>query len=101
MITFNIAYNLHKETSFVLYGENVFVLIQFFIIMVLFYKYDNHNRRLYFKKGLIYLIINIPLILGYGPDYIFNLTIYINMILCNYLYYFSINVETTINYNEY
>ncbi|KAM3144132.1 PQ-loop repeat-containing protein 3 [Paramecium bursaria] len=85
LITFNIAYNLHKGTSFVLYGENVFVLLQFFIIMILFYIFDDlSKRRLYLRKGIIYLIINIPLILGYGPDDLFNLTIYINMILCNH-----------------
>ena len=55
--------------------------------MILFYIFDDLNKRgLYLRKGLIYLLINIPLILGDGPDYLFNLTIYINMILCNQYY---------------
>lgn len=33
----------------------------------------------------LFLIINVPLYIGYGPSWIFNSTIYINMFLCNIL----------------
>lgn len=51
-----------------LYGENVFVLAQFFIIMTLFLIYDITMTKFKFgMRMLLFWIINTPLLLGYGP----------------------------------
>jgi hypothetical protein len=40
MLIFNVAYNLHEGTDFMLYGENVILYIEYIIVLLLFSVYE-------------------------------------------------------------
>lgn len=67
-----------------LYGENVFILIQNVIISLLFKLYDHtFSMNKFLIKVVLFLIINLPLYTSLVPDAIFDLAIYVNMLLSN------------------
>lgn len=67
-----------------LYGENVFILIQNVIISLLFKLYDHtFSMNKFIIKAVLFLIINLPLYTSLVPNVIFDLAIYVNMCLSN------------------
>ncbi|CAD8052046.1 unnamed protein product [Paramecium sonneborni] len=82
LFSFITAYNLYKQTKFILYGENAIVGLEYCIVLCLFLFYDKIlNFHQWLFKAVFFILINIPLYLGFGPQWIFDLTIYINMSL--------------------
>ena len=91
MYTFNIVYNVRKGTEFSLYGENVFILIQSWILLFMFLRYDKNTSPMkLFTHIFCYLIIGLPLTTEYVPDQVFDFSIYINMTLSFKYFFFHI-----------
>ena len=64
MYAFNIAYNIHKGNEFMLYGENLFILVQNALILYLFKVFDNNvSTTKLIKSSLIYTVIVVPVVL--------------------------------------
>ncbi|CAK55804.1 unnamed protein product (macronuclear) [Paramecium tetraurelia] len=82
LLSFITAYNLYKQTKFILYGENAIVGLEYSIVLCLFIFYDkNLNFNQWLFKAVFFILINTPLYIGLGPQWIFDMTIYINMSL--------------------
>ncbi|CAD8043671.1 unnamed protein product [Paramecium primaurelia] len=82
LLSFITAYNLYKQTKFILYGENAIVGLEYSIVLSLFIFYDkNLNFHQWLFKAVFFILINTPLYIGLGPQWIFDMTIYINMSL--------------------
>ncbi|CAD8053899.1 unnamed protein product [Paramecium primaurelia] len=80
MLIFNVAYNMHEGTSFLLYGENVILYIEY-IIVIFQFGYYNSMQRDYIRKLSFLGIISVVFLFQIVPQIIFKLSIYINMIL--------------------
>ena len=92
---------MHKQTKFLLYGESVIVAIEYTIVLNMFIFYDKPMKKTdWLFKMMMFLIINIPLFIGYGPSWIFDSTIYINMVLSIVCIHISIFIEVLPNLFE-
>ncbi|CAD8148685.1 unnamed protein product [Paramecium pentaurelia] len=82
LFSFITAYNIYKGTKFILYGENVIVGLEYCVVLSLFLFYDKDlNFHQWLFKAVFFITINTPLFVGLGPQWIFDMTIYINMSL--------------------
>jgi hypothetical protein len=82
MYGFNIAYNVNKGTDFMLYGENIFILVQNWILLVMFTSYSkNHTFKQLLGYLVIFLLVELPLVSGLLPPVVFSISIYINICL--------------------
>ncbi|CAK71170.1 unnamed protein product (macronuclear) [Paramecium tetraurelia] len=80
MLVFNIAYNMHVGTSFLLYGENVILYIGY-IVVILQFRYYSQKQSDYQRKLSFLGIISVLFLFQIVPSIIFKHSIYINMIL--------------------
>ncbi|CAD8142051.1 unnamed protein product [Paramecium octaurelia] len=82
LFSFITAYNIYKQTKFILYGENVIVGLEYCVVLSLFLFYDKDlSFHQWLFKAAFFITINTPLYVGLGPQWIFDMTIYINMSL--------------------
>lgn len=61
MLVFNVAYNMHEGTSFLLYGENVILYIEY-IVVIFQFGYYNLMEKDYIKKLSFLGIISVLLL---------------------------------------
>ncbi|CAD8049854.1 unnamed protein product [Paramecium sonneborni] len=103
MLVFNVAYNMHEGTNFLLYGENVILYIEYIIVLIQ-YGYYSESQRDYKRKLSFLGIISLLFLFQIVPPIIFKLSIYINMILCigllDILVFFSKWPQIKMNYQR-
>ncbi|KAL4434946.1 hypothetical protein ABPG74_017702 [Tetrahymena malaccensis] len=79
---FTISYNLYKQNSFSLYGENVFIVIQNIAIMALFYVYGkNFSIIKLLTTYILFGVVAGPLLLQIAPTKLYDFAMIINMVL--------------------
>ncbi|EAR87711.1 PQ loop protein (macronuclear) [Tetrahymena thermophila SB210] len=79
---FTVSYNLYKQNSFSLYGENVFIIIQNIIIMALFYVYGkNFSLVKLLSTYIVFGVVAGPLLLQIAPTKLYDFAMIINMVL--------------------
>jgi mannose-P-dolichol utilization defect 1 len=82
MYGFNIAYNVNMGTDFMLYGENIFIIFQNFILLYLFKVYSKETSwGKFLSHMVIFFVLVLPLLFGLVPKQVFVFSIYINILL--------------------
>lgn len=78
LLFFNVLYNVHSNTDFLLYGENLIILVENLIVLCLFLFYGSLSKRttLIFISCLAFLLLLVSCF-----PILYNLSIYVNMIL--------------------
>ncbi|KAM3144133.1 hypothetical protein pb186bvf_003897 [Paramecium bursaria] len=80
LLTFTIAYNVRKQNDFLLYGENVFILLQNFLISFLFKLFDKKfSVTSFLSRIVLFVLVSAPLFTPLVPEWIFDWALYINM----------------------
>ncbi|KAL4480782.1 hypothetical protein ABPG72_001651 [Tetrahymena utriculariae] len=79
---FTVSYNLFKQNSFSLYGENVFIIFQNIVIMALFYVYGkNFSIAKLFTTYILFGVVVGPLLLQIAPTKLYDFAMIINIVL--------------------